>query len=55
VNSDANMDFGIDSSSFSPVGLMDFSFQFVQNPEWFFDTGSWVGTANMDNPGADTF
>jgi hypothetical protein len=54
-NSDANMDFGIDSNSFSTVGLMDFNFQFMQNPEWFFDTGSWVGTANMDNLGADTF
>ncbi|KAF3047954.1 hypothetical protein E8E11_009254 [Didymella keratinophila] len=54
-DNDFNMDFGIDSNSFSPVDLMDFNFQFMQNPEWFFDTGGWVGMANTTDFGADAF
>jgi hypothetical protein len=48
-------DFGFDSNSLSPVDLMDFNFQFMQNPEWFFDTSGWAGTATTYNPGADSF
>lgn len=40
---DFDMDFGIDSQSFSPVDLMDFDSQFLQGPEWFFDTSGWAG------------
>lgn len=52
---DLNMDFGIDSNSLSPVDLMDFNFQFMQNPEWFFDTGGLAATMTANYSGAHAF
>lgn len=57
VSNEFDTEFGLDSNSFSPVELVDFNAQFMQNPEWFFDAGGWAGdtNTNADILGLDGF
>ncbi|KAJ4374404.1 hypothetical protein N0V86_007269 [Didymella sp. IMI 355093] len=53
LNYGLDMDFDIDSHPFSPVDLMSFNSRFLQDPEWFFDTGSWASMG--DHLGANGY
>lgn len=57
VSNGFDTEFGLDSNSFSPVELVDFNAQFMQNPEWFFNAGGWAGdtNTNADILGLDGF